>query len=61
MKSKFVLVVAINVKNCRIAIGQMFKTVSHYSRIGTDVSGYHTNRASGLASPIKFFGPGFQM
>jgi hypothetical protein len=56
-----VFIVAVNVENSRIAVGKMFETVSHYSRVGTDVPGYHTNWAGGLATPIKLVGPGVQM
>jgi hypothetical protein len=39
----------------------MFKTISYYSRVRTDVSGYYTNWAGGLSGPIKLLGPGLQM
>jgi hypothetical protein len=61
MKFKFVFIVTINVENSGITVGQMFKTVSYHSRVGTDVSGYYTNGAGGLAGPIEFFRPSLQM
>jgi hypothetical protein len=54
-------IIAINVEYCCVAVGKMFKTVFYNSRIGTDVSGYYTYRASGLPSPLKFFRPSVQM
>jgi hypothetical protein len=61
MKSKFVFIVTIDVKNSGITVGKMFKTVSHYSWIRADIPGYYTNWTGGLAGPIKFVGPSFQM
>jgi hypothetical protein len=61
MISKFVFVVAVDVENSRIAVGEMFKAVSHYSGIRTDISGHYANWAGRLSAPVKFFGPGVQM
>jgi hypothetical protein len=61
MISKFVFVVAVDIENSRIAVGKMFKTVSHHSEIGTDVPSHYANWAGRLSAPVKFFGPGVQM
>jgi hypothetical protein len=54
-------VVAVDIEHSRIAVGKMLKTVSHHSRIGTDVPGHYANWAGRLSAPVKFFRPGVQM